>query len=416
MKRDQMLAVLAPWLLVQVCLVVSGPLSVRLLGVSGRGELAAANSIVLLCGQAALLGLPAAIVHLGARAGVDRAGLARALRGATVQQAFVGGLVAAVVAVVLLGEQDPLAWSLLVGFGTAVVIAARIGLAHVQAAGRTIAFGLAIAVPAATYSALLVVLLLLEFDRPVVAFAAWAAGWVFAVILGVRWGPRRPPTDGRATTPVDVSAVRGYGRRSAVASALPTDQFGVDQMLVAAVAGHAVLGIYAIGLSFETVPYLLAQFAAGAAAPHVAAAEPERAREVARHWMLRGSAVVLLAGCALALITPWLLPLAFGAEAEGAIPTALVLTGAGVLLGLRTLAAALLQALGAGAATSRAEMLAFVTMVVALPISVATGGAVAAGCALAGAGAVCLLTQAVQARRLPASPTARPKPLTEDVA
>ena len=149
-------AVVASSVVAQLALLVSGPLVVRLLGVSGRGELASSWSVVLGTSQLAMLGLPTAVTWFAASRGIDPARIIAELRrGYLVQVAVTALAVGAAVALLSGGG-----WlrAVVAVAGVVALMLAVLGLSALQGAGRFGAFAILQALPAVLYAVAVTIL------------------------------------------------------------------------------------------------------------------------------------------------------------------------------------------------------------------------------------------------------------------
>lgn len=389
------LLVLAAWGVTQLCLVVSGPLAVRSLGVEGRGELALALATVLLCSQVGVLGLPPALTWFGSDGSTPVWRILVVVSRALALQVVAAATLAAVAYAALLrltsdASVDPLRTAA-VAAGTASVVLGRIGIAGLQAEHRLRAFAVAQPLPAAVYAGSLAVLLGLGWAGVGTVLMLYVAGWAAAATLAAlllrRSGaaaPARPdPTPGE---------VLGFARRSAVATASPTDQFGIDQLLVGALLGHLALGTYAVGLAFQSAALLPLLFLGTLIGPRIARLPTELRLAGARRWLTTCLAAGLAWVVVVQVLLPVVLPLAFGDEARTAVPVAHLLAFAGTVLGLRAVGAVALQAVGEPTASTRVELISFWVMLVAVPTLGLSHGVEGAAVAMLAAGvAACAL-------------------------
>lgn len=393
-------AVVRASVVAQLALLVSGPVVLRLLGVTDRGELALVWAVVLLASQVGVLGVPAAVTWYVASRGLSPAALLARLHRRFAAQVAGAGVVTAVVVMALHHLDHPLGRPLLLAvvaaLGAMSVMAAMLGLAALQGAQR---FGLLAwlqPLPAVGYAVAVAGLLVAGARASVVLLLGVnLAGWAVVAVVSLLLVRRIAGATSEVPDPAEVSA---YGRRSLVATAAPIDTLGLEQLLLGLVAGHYVLGLFTVGWAFETGPVVVLVALAGFAGARVSTLVAPG--PFVRRWLLAGTGIAALAVVAIQLVLEPVLVWAFGAEAKPAVPLARVLVGAGGVLGLRRLVGALLVGLGEARAASWAELAGVVTMVLGM-LWVARGWTAGAGWVLVAAGCVTLVAQLlVLTRRL----------------
>ncbi|WP_165820984.1 lipopolysaccharide biosynthesis protein [Nocardioides gansuensis] len=390
-------AVVRGSLVAQLALLVSGPVVLRLLGVTDRGELALVWAVVLLACQVGVLGLPAAVTWYVARRGLRPADLLTRLQARFAGQvAAVSALTAAaVLGVNLLGPPLGRPWLLagVAGLGAGAAMVALVGLAALQGAQRYRLLAWLQPVPAVSYAVAVCLLALAGVGSVPLLLALNLAGWGLVAVVSVAAARRLPAAEPDGVLP-DVAEVVAYGRRSLVATAAPIDTLGLEQILLGLVAGHHALGLFTVGWAFETGPVVVLVALAGYAGSRVSTLE--RPGPFVRRWLLRGLAVGVAACVAIELMLEPVLLWAFGQEAAPAVPLARVLVVAGVVLGLRRLSAAILVGLGKARAASWCELAGLATMLAGMLMLLLPRWTIAApGVVLLMAGAVALCGQLV---------------------
>jgi O-antigen/teichoic acid export membrane protein len=353
--------VLLASLAAQVALVVSGPLVVRMLGVSDRGRLALVFAVVLLVSQVGVAGVPAAVTWFVASRRLDAAVFLARLQRRFVRQVVGCSVLAAAVVVVLdlVGHPLPQPWLLAViaGAGVAAVMAAMLGMAALQGQQRFGVLARLQPLPAVSYALATAFLLVTGGGSVALLLAINLAGWALVAVVSLRLVGRHGP-DSRADvtdwpSPLDV---RTYARSALVTTAAPIDTLGIEQLLVGLIGGHYLLGLFSIGWAFETGPVVLLVALASFVGPRVSAMEAVERPAFVRRWLLVAAGLGVAACLLIQLVLAPVLVLAFGADAEPAVPLARVLVVAGVVLGLRRFTSACLVGLGRAAAATRAEM------------------------------------------------------------
>jgi len=328
---------------------VTGTLNARLLGPGGRGELSAIQNVASTASMLAMIGMPSAVGFYSSR----QPGDARAITTTAAILCLLSCLpfVAATYALmpVLLRSQSP----------------------QVVASGRMFLLLLflqpAIALPLGSLQGLskFRIWSLLRIAPNVAATAAILTAWMSgAVTSGVV--SRHYLVGLTVAMPLVYVALafnsRGawsfrrdlaprlirYGLPSAVMIPAGVVNLQLDQLVMAAWFPSAMLGLYAVSVSWSALMSPLFTALGAALFPALAAVDDpaERQRMVAP--ALRSSvAVGAVLGAGLALVTPLLIPLFFGARFAPAVPTALILVAAGVALNVVSLCGELLRGLGA---------------------------------------------------------------------
>lgn len=329
--------------------MATGMLNARLLGPPGRGELAAIQTIPSMIGTVAFLGLPSAVAFFSARRPTDT----RMLTSTAVVLCLLAAIPAVGLGWVLmprlLGGQSPetvhgarvyLAFIPLQAIGIMPYLAlqglGRFGVWNVLRLAPNVAALAAIGVASATGA--------FTAER----FSGWyllTYALISPIAYGAFWrnstGPRRPSAGA-------VGELLRYGLPSALMIPAGLVNLQMDQMLMAAWLPSKVLGMYAVSVSWTSM--LSAVFGALGPVlfPTLAATQDPAARRelVARSFRL-GIIAVLVLGAGLALVTPLLLPLFFGHAFAPAVPAALILVAAAIVLNLVNLTGEILRGLGA---------------------------------------------------------------------
>jgi O-antigen/teichoic acid export membrane protein len=381
--------VLASSVVAQLALLVSGPLVVRLLGVSGRGELALAWSVVLGTSQVAMLGLPAAVTWFAASRGIDPARIiSELLRGYVVQIAVTACAVGVAVALVSGGG---LVRGAVAVAGVVALMLAVLGLSALQGLGRFGAFAVLQALPAVLYAGAVTLLWALETGSVTLLLSLSLAGWAVVAAVALHVGTR--PSGQAGAVPSAVEA-RAYGRRAMVAGLAPIDTLGLEQVLLGLVTSHYVLGLFVVGWAFETGPVIVLASLAAFLGPRLSSLGAGRV-EFVRRWLLLALGLGVVVCGAIQLVLAPVLVWAFGPEAAPAVPLARVLTVAGVVLGLRRVTAACLVGLGQATEATYAELAGLATMVLGMLMMTLAYDPILPGLVLIAAGAVTLFGQAL---------------------
>lgn len=391
-------AVVASSVVAQLALLVSGPLVVRLLGVSGRGELALVWSMVLGTSQVAMLGVPTAITWFAARRGIDPARIV-----SVVLRGYLGQIVVTAIGVgiaVALLSGGGWARALVAVAGVVALMLAVLGLSALQGAGRFGAFAILQAVPAVSYAAVVLVLWVRDAGSVTMLLALSLAGWAVVAAIALTLDTHVVGAGDDLPSAIET---RAYGRRAMIAGLAPIDTLGLEQVLLGLVTSHYVLGLFVVGWAFETGPVMVLAALAAFVGPRLSALRTGHL-EFVRRWLLlalgAGVAVCVAIQVVLAPVLVW----AFGPDAEPAVALARVLTVAGVLLGLRRVTSACLVGLGRAVEATWAELAGLATMVLGMLMAAVATSSVFPGVVLICAAAVTLLGQSMLLLRALNSP------------
>jgi O-antigen/teichoic acid export membrane protein len=331
--------------------VATGTLNARLLGPSGRGELAAIQTLPQVLGMIALLGLPSAVGYFSAQ----RPAEARTFT-------FIAAsifLVASVPAILagyflmpwVLHQQSP-----------SVIHDARIFLVFValhvaqfpyMALQGTGGFGIWNLLRLAPNLAMLTAILTAAGTRHLTSGALAKTYLVlFSLIIpigyGILWRRTRRVEVPRTSYAEGARELLRYGLPSALMIPAGLLNLQLDQLMMAAWLPSHLLGLYAVSVSWSGLMSPAFGALGSMVFPTLAAArDPDSRRAiVARSTRLAVLGVVIL-GAGLAACTPLLLPLFFGRSFAPAVPVALILVAASMVLNLSGLCGEILRGLGA---------------------------------------------------------------------
>ena len=350
--------------------MITGILSARLLGPEGRGELAAIQIWPLFIGTVAMLGTPDALVYYSAKN--------PAKAGSYLSSALLISLVSSV------------AFGL-TGYLTLPIVMSRQSAAVITAARRFLwiipIFALSTAyhplrglnkfhvwnvlrmIPNVLWLAILIAGWVLKRHEPQLLtflyLAALAAVFpvVWYVVLRLVRPSYRP----------DIRKCREllrYGMPCVAASVPQLLNFRLDQMIMAAFMPTYDLGLYAVAVAWSSAAQPILAAAGSVLFPRVATAGDQEARvRVFALGIRLGSFASVLLGCAVALVTPWMVPALFGRSFDAAIPIALVLIAAAALTGINGIVEESLRGFGSPTAVMWAEVAgAVVTAITLVPL------------------------------------------------
>jgi len=376
---------------------VTGTLNARLLGPSGRGELAAIQNIPGCLGTIALLGLPSAVGYYTARRPHEARALA--LTAATM-------CLAASLPFILIGYLM-MPWAL--SSQTAVVVHdARIYLwlivlqsvnlipyVALQGLGQFALWNvLRVAPNVATLVAIGAAWLMHSPYAGTVAHGLLIASWLIVPFTYTALWRRSVP--GVPGTPLRIGELFRYGLPSALMIPAGLLNLQLDQLVLAAWLPSRMLGLYAVGVSWSALISPIFNALGSVIFPTLAAAQDAQAQRaiVGRAFRL-AVLVVLVLGIGLAAVTPLLLPLVFGSSFRAAVPSALVLVAASMVLNLNNLGGEILRGLGVPRWTLYSQLFALpvtiVSLIVLLPRLSIVGAAVSSVLAYLVAGIVSVL-------------------------
>jgi len=375
----------------------TGTLNARLLGPSGRGELAAIQNIPAYLGALASLGLPAAVGYYTAR----RPGEARAL-----VVTGSGLCLAASLPAILIGYLV-MPWALS-SQPARVVHDARLYLSFVALQAVNVIPYVALqglrqfdvwnmwrmAPNVASLLAILAAWLLRSPHAGTVARGYLMTYALIAPFVYLTLWSRSSP--GVARTGSHVRDLFRYGLPNAVTAPAGLLNLQLDQMLLAAWLPSNLLGLYAVGVSWSALSSPIFSALGSVIFPTLASVHDVNEQRIMVSRALRlAILVVIVLGVGLAAVTPLLLPLLFGAPFRGAVPPALVLVGAGMLLNLNNLCAEILRGMGVPRWTMYSQFAALpvtiVSLLVLLPRWSIIGAAVSSILAYAVVEIVCLV-------------------------
>ena len=377
----------------QAAVMISGPLVARMLGADGRGQLAALVLWPAVIAQLGGLGLPLAVTYELAHGSAGAARVKRAVLLFAGPQAVILSAVHVVVLLfVLSGEPASIRAA---GLATLVAVPASLaqqyGLAMLQGEQRFAAFNTLRLLPAALYSAAIIVLFMAGDTRVLPVILALMAGNAAVGILALLAGLRsRAASDGVSNT----ASIRGmvrFGLRGLLGSVSPIESFQLDQMVLALFLAKDALGLYVVGLAFTNLPRFVSQSVGMVAYPNIARqADATAARRSlwAFFWLTMAMAVVIVVP--LWLAAGRLVPFFFGGDFRDAVAvTRILLPGALFAAGRRILSDGM-RGRGHATAGTVAEVVAWFCLAPALAILVPLWGVNGVAVAFSGSYAVSL--------------------------
>ena len=347
--------------------VLTGALAARLLGPDGRGQLAAIQMWPNFLAAIGGLGLPEALVYYSARSQTNSGrylGSAVSLN-LLVSLAFMALGYAGLP--ILLGAQAPAVvsvarWYLLL-LPVQVLYLPHHGLRGLSdfAAWNAMRFMASLG-----WLALLVFGALSGLNAPAFFALGYLAVLAVLAIPALVLIRRRIPPPYRPD-PRQWGPMLRFGLPS-VASGVPRIlNLRLDQMLMAALLPVQTLGLYVVAVTWSNAVTPLPHALANVLFPQTASKGDPAARHQVFATAIR--LAVLSAGSvalAVAVVTPWLLPLLFGGAFAAAIPAALVLVGAAAIAAVNLVLEEGLRGLGRPAVVLWAELGGLVVTAIAL--------------------------------------------------
>jgi O-antigen/teichoic acid export membrane protein len=364
-------------LAVQLCLLVSGPLVARMLGVDGRGYLAGLTLWPLVISLLGGLGVPVGCTYFLSQRPADR----RRILGEVYRIALVQAAVLTAIAALVL-----FAWSSgrppevrIAAYPLLVLLPAM--LAHQYAMGvlqgqhRFRAFNVLRLLPPALYAAAVAALfvtghrgLVAVAVVSVVAFALPAAMSTALALARERPDWRRIPGFRRE--------LLAFSLRGHLGAVSPVDSLRVDQAAVALFLSPATMGLYVVAYAFTNLPRFLADAAGKVAYPAVVR-HAGTARGTRLVWRFFWAVTLVNVPLAIFLVAvmPWLVRLFFGAEFAGAVPIARVLLVGTTAVASRRILVEGLRGLGRPAVSTVSEVAMYPWLLAAAPVGIARWGA-----------------------------------------
>lgn len=367
-----------------VAAFITAPILAHALGVTGRGEVSAAQAPLLLFAALFTLGLPEAATYL----------IARSPR---LLAALVGRAALLLVAAGLLGTGVTVALSDLLSGGDPVVAtlirisALAIGPTLIVTVLRGAAIGLqawglvAAERSVASLGRLVIIAVLAATEQLTVLTAVYVNAWfillgglVYIVLAFRRARLRLDPSFAAERETVSAGAMLRYGMGVWFGSLAGVLLARVDQLLLVPLSGAYELGLYAVAVVVAEIPLLLNN-----TVREVMFASDAKGRDDARlTYAARMSGLIcLLVAAAIGVTMWWWLPLLFGTDFAPALTVTLILLLAVVVGPPGSVAGAGLAARGLPALRSWSLLVALVVNVVLVlvlvPVLGATGAALA---------------------------------------
>lgn len=394
----------------QAALALSGPLTARMLGVTGRGQLALVFLFIAITSLLGGLGLPTAVTFLLAKSQATAAGALWRFRGhwfllcvsaslgctsaILLYQALTGALHGIIVPTLLLSFP---------AVGLSMTLQLAIGC--LQGEMRFSALSVLRVLPAALTAGAVTVVYLTNLTRSVPVLLSLSVGASFissllSIIIIFR--PKSPALKGGALR-LEGRQLARYGLRALLGASSPIDSLSLDQAFVGLLLSPRLLGLYVVAGAFANLPTLVLQSVGLLALPRVAAIGDATLQRQALNRVILASAILSAIVCVVveSVLQPFL-TFAFGRPFLAALPIGRVLVAGGFFLGMRRLFTTLLQAVNRPGRASFGEALGVGALIVTLAPGVALLQDIGAALAISFSGFVTATYMLVALRKVDA--------------
>lgn len=336
---------------------ITGVLAARLLGPTGRGQLAAIQLWPMLLASLALLGLPEALVFCSSRR-VAESGQALTTAVLLAAAASVAAAVVGFLAMPRLLASQPSGIVDTARLYLVLTLASGVGLSiHLlRARSMFLAWNLIRLLPQMAWLCILVAASVFSLQSPILlAKISIVSGLALCVpYLIVAIAVAAPPYGPRRDL---VRPLLMYGLPGVLTVLPQTFNLRLDQVALAAALPSNQLGLYvtAVGWSGAVTPALSAL--GSVMFPRIASLAGASDQVSTLSKGVRISVILgLTGGAGLALVTPFVLPMLFGASFEAATPAALLLIAAAVVAGFNLVLGECLRGVGHPSTVLRSEI------------------------------------------------------------
>ena len=311
----------------QIVLLISGPLVARILGVEGRGYLAALYVWPGLLAALGTLGIPVACSYFLNREPGETARILGAVYRMAIGQAVI---LTAILGAFFFwwgrGKPEEVQISM---YPTLLIIPAGLAqeyaLAVLQGKQRFSAFNAMRLLPALLYALCVVVLFLLHENRLFIVVLLWVSTFLLAGVTTTVVALRQTPIDWSIQSDLR-RRIRKFGLHGHLGAIAPVDSLRLDQLAASIFLAPAALGIYVVGYAFTNLPRFISQSAGMVAYPAISQRQgfAEKERLVWRYFW-----GVTLTNCAISAILivalPFLVTFFFGKEFLASVSIAQIL-------------------------------------------------------------------------------------------
>jgi O-antigen/teichoic acid export membrane protein len=355
-------------------------ITARLLGPAGRGELSVLILVPTLFMIALELGQEFSISHLAAQSGQDRRSLLA--NGLLYSLALVlpgSALVAATLILVRTTSGSLLLPAIVGGAAVGAGVFVRMGCGMALGTEKVGFYNVSRLVLSGSFPLGVVLLALAGIKEPRPFYYAWCAGTVLvAVLFLVRFSPLgSSPSSGVAAEQLRV------GMPIHVANLANFLLLRVDQLLLAALASTAAVGLYSVAVNLVEALWYLPMAAGLVSIPFLSSPSHSEAekRQALLHALRMSVGLPLVGAVVLGTVSPVLVPLVFGDRFDGAVVPLLLLLPGIICAGSSRVCSAALIARKKTKVIWRASLSALavnlVLNVVLIPIWEARGAAIA---------------------------------------
>jgi Membrane protein involved in the export of O-antigen and teichoic acid len=311
----------------QLLLVISGPLVARILGVEGRGYLAALYVWPGMLAALGTLGIPVACSYfLNSEPGQAGRILGVVYRMAIAQAVILTAILGAFLFWWGRGKPEEVQVAI---YPTLLIIPAGLAqeyaLAVLQGKQRFSAFNAMRLLPALLYAICVVILFLLRENRLFIVVLLWVSTFLLAGVTTTIVALRQTRIDWNIQSDLR-RQIRKFGLRGHIGAIAPVDSLRLDQLAASIFLAPAALGIYVVGYAFTNLPRFISQSAGMVAYPAIAQRQGfgEKERLV---WLYFWG--ITLTNCAISAILivamPFLVVFFFGKEFLASVSIAQIL-------------------------------------------------------------------------------------------
>jgi O-antigen/teichoic acid export membrane protein len=311
----------------QLLLLISGPLVARILGVEGRGYLAALYVWPGMLAALGTMGIPVACSYfLNSEPGQAARILGAVYRIAIGQAVILTAILGAFLCWWGRGKPEEVQFAI---YPTLLIIPAGLtqeyALAVLQGNQRYNAFNAMRLLPALLYAICVLVLFLLHENRLSIVVLIWVSTFLLAGVTTTIVALRQTRIDWNIQPDLR-QRIRKFGLHGHIGAIAPVDGLRLDQLAASIFLTPAALGIYVVGYAFTNLPRFISQSAGMVAYPAIAQRQGfgEKERLVWRYFW--GVTLTNFAISAILIIAmPFLVALFFGKKFIASVPIAQIL-------------------------------------------------------------------------------------------
>lgn len=364
-----------------MCGMLTGVLVARLLGPTGRGELAAAIIWPTFIMNMVSLGMPQATIFFSGKFREDPGRVMGSVLPIGVIQGVLGFMIGWLLIPGILSEQgasviEMSRWYLL-------IVLVGIGISYsifvLQGSARFLAWNIGRIIGPVCYLAVIATYWLLDIHEAMAVMWAMIATSLLPPVVGVMWLLKRETV--RFTSDL-IRPLLDYGGRSWLASIPVMMNARLDQLVMSAFIAPTELGYYAIAVVWAGITLPVSSAIANTAFAHLAGACTDRDSHPTTIRAFRyGLFANLIAASALGISTPLLLPVVFGSQFIPSVVPAIVLVAASVASGMNYVVSDSLRGLNRPLGPAIAEgvglLMTGLSLAMLLPILGIVGAAIA---------------------------------------